>query len=41
MDIDDPKITALKSKVTAAQKEFGMAVTFHEMETCCIRPGVA
>ena len=31
MDIDDPKITALKSKVTAAQKEFDMAVTFHEI----------
>lgn len=30
MEIDDPKITALHAKVTAAQQEFDMAVTFHE-----------
>jgi hypothetical protein len=31
MEIDDPKIVALKQKVTAAQQEFDMAVTFHEI----------
>jgi len=30
MKIDDPKIIALREKVTAAQQEFDMAVTFHE-----------
>jgi hypothetical protein len=31
MEIDDPKIAALREKVTAAQQEFDMAVTFHEV----------
>jgi hypothetical protein len=31
MEIDDPKIVALQEKVTAAQQEFDMAVTFHEV----------
>jgi AbiU2 len=31
MDINDPKIVALREKVTAAQQEFDMAVTFHEV----------
>ena len=31
MEIDDPKIIALRQKVTAAQQEFDMAVTFHEI----------
>jgi hypothetical protein len=31
MKIDDPKIAALREKVTAAQQEFDMAVTFHEV----------
>jgi hypothetical protein len=31
MQIDDPKISALREKVTAAQQEFDMAVTFHEV----------
>jgi hypothetical protein len=31
MEIDDPRIVALKLKVTAAQEEFDMAVTFHEI----------
>jgi hypothetical protein len=31
MQIDDPKIAALREKVTAAQQEFDMAVTFHEV----------
>ena len=31
MEIDDPKIVALRDKVTAAQQEFDMAVTFHEV----------
>ena len=31
MEIDDPKIVALRKKVTAAQQEFDMAVTFHEV----------
>jgi hypothetical protein len=31
MEIDDPKIVALREKVTAAQQEFDMAVTFHEV----------
>lgn len=31
MEIDDPRIVALKQKVTAAQEEFDMAVTFHEI----------
>jgi hypothetical protein len=31
MEIDDPKIVALRHKVTAAQQEFDMAVTFHEI----------
>ncbi len=30
MDINDPTITALRAKVTAAREEFHMAVTFHE-----------
>ena len=30
MDINDPKITALRAKVTAAREEFDMAVAFHE-----------
>ena len=30
MDINDPRITALRAKVTAAHEEFDMAVTFHE-----------
>lgn len=31
MEIDDPKIAALREKVTAARQEFDMAVTFHEV----------
>ncbi len=31
MDIGDPKIVALRAKVTAAQEEFDWAVTFHEV----------
>ena len=31
MEIDDPKVVALRQKVTAAQQEFDMAVTFHEV----------
>lgn len=31
MKIDDPKIAALRENVTAAQQEFDMAVTFHEV----------
>jgi hypothetical protein len=31
MESDDPKIVALRQKVTAAQQEFDMAVTFHEI----------
>lgn len=31
MEIDDPKIVSLREKVTAAQQEFDMAVTFHEV----------
>ena len=31
MEIDDPKIVNLREKVTAAQQEFDMAVTFHEV----------
>jgi hypothetical protein len=31
MEIDDPKIVALREKVTAAQQEFDMAVTFYEV----------
>lgn len=31
MEIDDPKIIALREKVTAAQEEFDMAVMFHEV----------
>ncbi len=31
MEIDDPKIVALREMVTAAQQEFDMAVTFHEV----------
>jgi hypothetical protein len=31
MEIDDPKIVALREKVTAARQEFDMAVTFHEV----------
>jgi hypothetical protein len=31
MEIDDPKIVTLREKVTAAQQEFDMAVTFHEV----------
>jgi hypothetical protein len=31
MEIDDPKIVALRQNVTAAQQEFDMAVTFHEI----------
>jgi len=31
MDIDDAKIVRLKRKVTVAQEEFDMAVTFHEI----------
>jgi hypothetical protein len=31
MEMDDPKIVALREKVTAAQQEFDMAVTFHEV----------
>ncbi|MFG1393282.1 AbiU2 domain-containing protein, partial [Xanthobacter agilis] len=30
MEIDDPKIIALREQVTAAQQEFNMAVMFHE-----------
>jgi hypothetical protein len=29
MDINDPTITALRAKVTAAREEFDMAVAFH------------
>ncbi|MFP5207185.1 MAG: hypothetical protein ACLGP3_00500 [Acidobacteriota bacterium] len=31
MEIDDPKIVALREHVTAAQQEFDMAVAFHEV----------
>jgi AbiU2 len=31
MEIDDPKIVALRGKVTAAQQEFDLAITFHEV----------
>jgi len=31
MEMNDPKIVALREKVTAAQQEFDMAVTFHEV----------
>ena len=31
MEIDDPKIVALREKVTAAQQEFDMAIAFHEI----------
>ena len=31
MEIDDPRIVALREKVIAAQQEFDMAVTFHEV----------
>jgi hypothetical protein len=31
MEIDDPKIVALRQNVTAAEQEFDMAVTFHEV----------
>jgi hypothetical protein len=31
MEIDDPKIVALREQVTAAQQEFDMAVAFHEI----------
>lgn len=31
MEIDDSRIVALKQRVTAAQEEFDMAVTFHEI----------
>lgn len=31
MEIDDPKIVALRERVTAAQQEFDMAVAFHEV----------
>lgn len=31
MEIDDPKIVALREQVTAAQQEFDMAVAFHEV----------
>jgi hypothetical protein len=31
MEIDDPQIISLQQKVTAAQQEFDMAVTFHEI----------
>jgi hypothetical protein len=31
MEIDDPKIIALREQVTAAQQEFDMAVAFHEV----------
>jgi hypothetical protein len=31
MEIDDPKIVALREKVTAAQQKFDVAVTFHEV----------
>ncbi len=31
MTIDDPKIVALRAKVTAAQQEFDLAVAFHEV----------
>jgi hypothetical protein len=31
MDIDDPKIVALRAQVTAAQGEFDLAVAFHEV----------
>jgi hypothetical protein len=31
MEIDDPKIVALRGMVTAAQQEFDMATTFHEI----------
>lgn len=31
MEIDDPKIVALKDKVTAAEQEFDLAVRFHEV----------
>ena len=31
MEIGDPKIIALKQAVTAAQQEYNMAITFHEV----------
>ncbi len=31
MEINDPKIVALKQAVTAAQQEYDMAITFHEV----------
>lgn len=31
MEIDDPRIVALQERVTAAQQELDMAVTFHEV----------
>jgi hypothetical protein len=31
MEIDDPKITTLRQKVTAAHQEFDLAVRFHEV----------
>jgi hypothetical protein len=31
MEMNNPKIVALREKVTAAQQEFDMAVTFHEV----------
>ena len=31
MNTDDPKITELQAKVTAAQQEFNLAVAFHEI----------
>lgn len=31
MEIDDPKIAALREQVTAAQHEFDMAIAFHEV----------
>lgn len=31
MEIDDPKVVALRTQVTAAQQEFDMAVAFHEV----------
>jgi hypothetical protein len=31
MKTDDPKITTLQAKVTAAQQEFDLAVAFHEI----------
>src|ERR1700722_16986769 len=31
MNIDDPKIASLRAAVSAAQEEFDLAVTFHEL----------